>query len=330
MKQFRIESAESVDKAVALLSTNNGVSRILAGGTDILGEIKEGTLEPDVLVSVQNISGLSGIEMTDSETEIGALTTLSELAANEAIAVRHVGLSQAANSVATPQIRNLGTVGGNLCQRPRCWFYRSPLFDCSKKGGDTCFARDANNKYHAIFESQGCHIVHPSDLAVALMSLDASVAISNSAGERIMQLDKFFIGPEVDVTRENVLTTDEIITSIIIPAPPPDSYSIYLKGKERPAMDFALSSVAMSITISDGKVTASKTVLGGVAPVPRHATDVDSALKGMEIDQIDAVELGKLAVMDAAPLSDNRFKVRLTASLVARAIRTLISRDLAE
>lgn len=327
MKQFRIESAESIDAAINTLSANGRNSRILAGGTDLLGEIKEGTLEPDVLVALQSISDLSGIKLTDSETTIGALTTLSDLASNKEIASRYVGLPQAANSIATLQIRNLGTVGGNLCQRPRCWFYRSPKFDCSKKGGNTCFAVDANNKFHAIFQSQGCHIVHPSDLAVSLMSLNARVTISGTSGERKVPLDEFFAGPEVDITKENILKNGEILTSITIPAPAHGSFSTYLKGKERPAMDFALASVAMSATITDGRVVDSKTVLGGVATVPKRASEVDSTLLGMRVDQIDPDELGRLAVRDAVPLSDNRYKVRLTASLVARALRALKSQE---
>ena len=232
-------------------------------------------------------------------------------------------LAQAALSIATPQIRNMGTVGGNLCQRPRCWFYRNPLFDCLKKGGEHCYASDDNNKYHAIIGGSGCHIVHPSDLAVALISLRAEVTYFGSEGHKSLPAEDFFIGPDINILAENVLSSDEIVTEVFIPGPNPGFRSVYLKAKERQGMDFALSSVAVVLDVVRGRVADARVTLGGVAPVPLRAVRAEQAARGRMVADIKPDNIGQLAVEGAKPLSQNKYKVRLCASLVGRAIRTL-------
>lgn len=324
MNGFEFVAAQGVEDAVRLLADGGGSARIIAGGTDILGELKEGVISPSMLVSVANIAALQGVAVDDAGVRIGAAATLAELEAHPHIGANYAALAQAAASVATPQIRNVGTLGGNLCQRPRCWYYRSPLFDCRKKGGECCFAYDGANKFHAIFGGDVCPAVHPSDTAVALLALDADALIASASGERILPIADFFAPPEADVRYENVLRAGEALTAVRIPKRAVGLRSVYLKAKERQAMDFALASVALALDVSGGRIGGARIALGGVAPVPHMARAAASALDGRRVSDIDADRIGRIAVQDAKPLSDNGYKVRLAAGLVARAVRTLL------
>ena len=324
MNPFRFVDAQSPEHAVALLEADPSGTRPLAGGTDLMGEIKEGVVEPATLVSLASLPGMSGIEHAADGLTIGAMTTLAELEANEAIAHDYPALAQAVASVATPQIRNVGTLGGNLCQRPRCWYYRSPLFDCRKKGGAICFAVNGSSKYHAILGGVDCYIVHPSDIAPVLIALDATATVAGPAGTRTLPLEKFFAGPERDIEAETVLEHGEFLTQIFVPRPAPGLRSIYLKARERRTQDFALASVAACLHVADGVVEHASLVLGGVAPTPWRATAAEDALRGAPAADVDAHAIGQLAVRDARPLRDNHFKVRLAASLVRRAVATLL------
>ena len=324
MRPFEILSPTTLDAARRALGQRDGESAILAGGTDVLGEIKEGTTSPDALIDITGVEGLGGISFSDHGASIGSLVTLAQIEDDENIRANYPALSQAAESVATPQIRNVGTLGGNLCQRPRCWYYRSPLFDCLKKGGDTCFAVSGLNKYHAIFGGDGCHIVHPSDTAVALTALDASVEIYGAQGLRQTRISGFFVGPETNMLSETALDSGEIVTRVLLP-PANDASSIYLKAKERQAYDFALVSVAGSIAVEDGVITNARFALGGVAPVPYPLPGVADAIVGSLIADVNAPELGRVAVRDARPMTDNAYKVRLSSNLVSRAISTLLT-----
>jgi xanthine dehydrogenase YagS FAD-binding subunit len=325
VKPFKFEQATTAVQASQTHADAAPNARFISGGTDILGEIKESVLEVNILVSLAGLSGASGIISSDLGLEIGALVTLARIASDQSIVETYPALAQAAESVATPQIRNVGTLGGNLCQRPRCWYYRSPLFDCLKKGGETCFASDEGNKYHAILGAENCHIVHPSDVAVALLALDATVVVSNASGDRQMPIGDFFVSPDVNMLAENVLEPGEFVPKVKIPKPSSGTRSVYLKAKERQAYDFALSSVAVSLEVRDETITQAHVALGGVAPVPYSVPQVDSELTGQKIREVDVQAIGQLAVKDAQPLSDNSYKVRLTASMVARAVSRLIS-----
>ena len=324
MRPFAIHSPTTLDEARDALGPQAGGAAVLAGGTDILGEVKEGTVSPASLVDITGLEGLSEIHFTEQDgTSIGSLVTLARIESDPSIQKDYTTLAQAAASVATPQIRNVGTLGGNLCQRPRCWYYRSPLFDCLKKGGDTCYAVDGLNKYHAIFGGHGCHIVHPSDTAVALTALDASIETFSARGLQQTPISQFFVGPEAKMLSETALDSGEIVTRVILPAPG-KARSIYIKAKERQAYDFALVSVAVSISVEDGTVTNAQLALGGVAPVPYPLPNVADAMVGSRTSDVSPQELGLIAVHDATPMSDNAYKIRLSSNLVARAVETLL------
>lgn len=323
MNGFEFVAARDAADAGKMLAAGADQARVIAGGTDLLGELKEGVISPARLVSLAGITRLRGIETGDEGARIGAMTTLSEVAAHPHIRANYAALAQAAASVATPQIRNVGTLGGNLCQRPRCWYYRSPLFDCRKKGGAECFAHNGMNKFHAIFGGAICPAVHPSDTSVALVALGAEIELAASDGERALAADNFFAPPEADARAENVLQAGEIVAEVHLPAPAAGLRSVYLKAKERQAMDFALASVALAAIVRGGRIERARIALGGVAPVPHRARDAEDALAGMRLPDVDAAAIGRLAVHNAEPLQDNGYKVRLSAGLVARAIRTL-------
>lgn len=330
MRPFQILTPATLEEARAALG-GSSVSMIVAGGTDIMGEMQEGTVSPDTLVSIDGVrgpDGMDGIEVSDDGASIGSLATLAEIASNPAISRLYPALAEAAASVATPQIRNVGTLGGNLSQRPRCWYYRSPKFSCLKRGGDTCYAVDGLNKYHAIFGSGGCHIVHPSDTAVALLALDASIEIygeiHGEGGTRAMPASSFFVMPDVDMTRETALRDGEIITRATLP-PADGAKSVYLKAKERQAYDFALVSVAGMMRVQNGVVTEARFALGGVAPVPYAPPALGDALVGTRASAIDPTEIGGMATLGARPMSDNGYKVRLASNLVARATEALLA-----
>ncbi len=324
MTPFEILTPSTLEEAHSMLMERSDGASIFAGGTDMLGEMKQGTSSTSSIVNIGQIEGLRDIEERAGETAFGSLVTLSRIARDPGINARFPALTQAAESVATPQIRNVGTLGGNLCQRPRCWYYRSPAFDCLKKGGDTCFAVDGGNKYHAILGADRCHIVHPSDTAVALMALDADVEVFGEGGLRRVPISELFLGPGEDILSETTLDTGDILTRVAVPHPGRVARSIYLKGKERQAYDFALVSVGGCMEVMDGVVGEARIVLGGVAPVPYFARAASDALRGARASDVDAKVVGQLAVEGAEPMSENGYKVRLASNLVARAVRTLL------
>ena len=327
MRPFRLVNAESTEHAASLISAKPSLARPIAGGTDLLAEMKEGVAEPAMLVNLASLDSLTGITHTGDGLNVGATTTLAELGDDETIAREYPALAQAVASVATPQIRNIGTVGGNLCQRPRCWYYRSTLFDCRKKGGEVCFAVEGSSKYHAILGGADCYIVHPSDLAPVLIALGATATLAGQNGTRTIPLEEFFVGPDQNIEAENALNPGELLTSVFIPKPTPGHRSIYLKARERQAQEFALASVAASLHVSAGIIERASLVLGGVAPTPWRASDSEKALRGVPIAEVDPDAVGRLAVRGAKPLRDNHYKVRLATSLVSRALETLLDTD---
>ncbi len=326
MKPFRIDSARTLaDARRALLDASDGSATIIAGGADLLCEMKEGIIAPALLVDIGNL-GMDAMDIgADGATAIGSMVTLARIAASGEMARRHAALSQAAASVATPQIRNAGTLGGNLCQRPRCWYYRSPLFDCLKKGGSACFAVAGNNKYHAILGADACHIVHPSDPATALAALGATARIYGADGVRSLPIEDFFVSPSQNMLSETALEDGEILVGVDLPPTSERVRSIFLKAKERRAYDFALASAAVRVELDADSdiVTRARVVLGGVAPVPYIARAASDALIGARMDDRNPAEIGRLAVQDAKPMSGNGYKVRLAANLTARALTNL-------
>ena len=326
MKAFEWTNPASINEAVKMLNVVSGdideAPRPIAGGQDLLTTMKDYTSRPVRLVNLKNISGLNSITLNARGLTIGALVTLTELEEHAGVRKSFPGLAEAAHSIATPQIRNLGTVGGNLCQRPRCWYFRLEEVICLKKGGSECYAANGENKYNAIIGGGPSHIVHPSDLAPMLLALGASVTVVGAEGKRVIPLDKFFTLPsEGSIRRENVLRNDEIITHIQVPASPVAGRSTYLKFKERESMDFALASVAAAVQLGgNNSVTQAVLVLGGVAPIPWRAAAAEKFLVGKTLSDDVLAEAGKLALEGAQPLEKNAYKVPLTQTLVRRAL----------
>ncbi|HEY8409895.1 MAG TPA: xanthine dehydrogenase family protein subunit M, partial [Pyrinomonadaceae bacterium] len=287
-----------------------------------LTTMKDYTSRPARLVNLKHIAGLNRIALNARGLTIGALVTLAELEEHAGVRKSFPGLSEAAHSIATPQIRNLGTVGGNLCQRPRCWYFRLEEVVCLKKGGSECYAATGENKYNAIIGGGPSYIVHPSDLAPVLLALDARVTVTGAAGKRVIPLDKFFTLPsQGNIRRENVLTNDDIITEIFVPASALAAHSTYLKFKERESLDFALASVAAAVQLGANKtVRDARLVLGGVAPIPWRVPAAEKFLVGKQLSADVLAEAGKIALAEAKPLEKNAYKIPLAQTLVRRAL----------
>jgi xanthine dehydrogenase YagS FAD-binding subunit len=329
MKAFEWVSPKSIEEAVGLLKSApagadvDDSARVIAGGQDLLTTMKDYITRPTRVVNLKSVRGLDHIEGDGKRgLRIGALTTLTELEEHVEVRRGFPALAEAAHSIATPQIRNLGTVGGNLCQRPRCWYYRLEEAVCLKKGGSECYAAKGENKYNAILGGGPSYIVHPSDLAPVLVALGASVHVAGAGGRRTIPLDKFFTLPsEASIRRENVLQHDEIITEIEVPASPLASHSTYLKFKERESLDFALAAVAAAIEMGPNRmVKQSRIVLGGVAPVPWRVPQAESFLAGKALNADVVAEAARLALEGAKPLEKNAYKIPLTQAIVRRAL----------
>ena len=326
MKSFEWTNPTTINEAVKLLNVPAATDideapRPLAGGQDLLTTMKDYTSRPARIVNLKNIRGLNRITLNARGLSIGALVTLTELEEHNGVRKNFPGLAEAAHSIATPQIRNLGTVGGNLCQRPRCWYFRLEEVNCLKKGGSECYAATGENKYNAIIGGGPSWIVHPSDLAPMLVALGARVDVTGSGGKRTIPLDKFFTLPTENIRRENVLKNDEIITEIFVPASPLASRSTYLKFKERESLDFAMASVAVAVQLAPNKtVRAARIVLGGVAPIPWRVPAAENFLAGKSLNPDVLAEAGKIALAEAKPLEKNAYKVPLTQTLVRRAL----------
>jgi xanthine dehydrogenase YagS FAD-binding subunit len=307
----------SLEQVIDHLSPEGSV--LHAGGTDLLGCLRDGVFPATKMVSLNALGFLRGIaETSEGGVRIGSLTTISQVAGHPLLKSRYAALAQAASEVGSPQLRNQGTLGGNICQRPRCWYYRGE-FHCLRKGGAMCYAVAGENQFHCIFGGEGCYIVHPSDTAPALMALGATLRIAGPAGSRTVPVENFFVLPRIDVTRENVLKSNEVVTDIILPPPPQGSVSSYRKTRARRSWDFALAGVAVALVFRDGLVTDARVVLSGVAPVPWRAKDAEDALTGKRLDgEIKAAAAA--AVRGAKPLSGNGYKIALTQGLIEEAL----------
>jgi xanthine dehydrogenase YagS FAD-binding subunit len=325
MDNFIYTRPATLKDATSLLAKEKqfGKVAILAGGTDLLGEMKDNLAVPERLVSIRHLKELQGIRETGTGLRIGAATLIAEIAESQAVQERTPLLAMAAGKIGTPQIRNMGTIGGNLCQRPRCWYYRNN-YPCFKHGGSTCFSALGENDYHAILEAGPSFIVHPSDSAPALVALGATARIVNGSGkERVVPMDRFFVLPKVDPSRENVLRADEILAGLDIPNAPRGAKAVYVKEMVREVWDFALCSVAAMVTMQNGAVQDARIVLGGVAPVPYRALMAEAAIRGKAIDAASAAAAGLAAVDGARPLARNAYKVQLTQATVTRALLSL-------
>ena len=318
MKAFAYVNAANEKDAIAALGPERGKFLPLAGGMDLLALMKDYIATPDRIVNVKNLDRTIR-KSPDGGLRIGAAVTLADLAANADVRRLYPALAQAAEEVGTPQIRHLGTVGGNLNQRPRCWYFRNEEFPCLKKGGSRCFAVDGENQYHAIFGDGPCHIVHPSSLAVPAVALDAKFRIVGPAGEREVGAGEYFVMPDRNMFGETVLAPNELLTHVILPAPgAAKSASYEVRFKQSHDWPLAMASVALSM---DGQsVRGARVVMGAVAPVPWRSPAAKSALTGKTLSEQTAMAAADAAVGGAKPMSGNAYKVQIARTAVKRAI----------
>jgi xanthine dehydrogenase YagS FAD-binding subunit len=268
------------------------------------------------VVSISQLAELHGVTRTSSGgVRIGALAKVAEVVTDPLIHDAYRGLAQAASEVASPQLRNQGTIGGNICQKPRCWYYRGE-FNCLRKGGSTCYALAGESQFHCVLGGYGCYIVHPSDTAPALVSLAATVHIAGPRGTRSVPIDEFHVPPRQDPQRETVLEPNEIVTHIELPPPPTGLRSSYRKVRARGSWDFALAGVALALTFDGGSVTGGRVVLSGAAPVPWRSREAEEVITGQRVDAAVAAQAAAAAMQDAMPLKRNGYKVPLFKGLI--------------
>ena len=328
MPSFQYTEPESLDEAVALLAEPGAAA--MGGGTDLLPQVRDGVVAAERLVGLAAIPGMAAIAETGGGLTIGAAATIADVAAHPVVRWRYAALAEAAGGLATPQIRNEGTIGGNLAQRPRCWYYRSPLIPCLKKGGDRCYALAGDTRLLCVTGGDRCYIVHPSDTAVALSSLDARLETAGPNGGRQLAMAEFFAGPGRDIRRENVLEPGELVSRIILPADAPER-SVYLKVRERESGDFALVSVAAALSL-DGNgagavIRQARVALGGVSPVPYRAAEVENYLAGRPAADVDLARAAALALPNATPLPQNAYKLPMSRNTVKRALTLLLGNE---
>lgn len=294
-------------------------ARFHAGGTDLLGCLHDGVFGAETVVSLSGLGDLRGVaERPDGGLAIGALTTITEVAEHPLVRERYAALAQGASEVASPQLRHQGTLGGNLCQKPRCWYYRNEGFHCLRKGGGTCFAAVGENQFHALFGASGtCFIVYPSDTAPPLVALGAELQISGPDGKRTIPVAELHVPPAVDPTRETVLEDGEVVTKILLPPPEAGLVSSYRKVRARRAWDFALAGVALALVFDGDVVRSARVVLSGAAPVPWRSEPVERAITGKRLDADTLAAAAEAAVEGAEPLEHNGYKVPLFRAVVA-------------
>jgi xanthine dehydrogenase YagS FAD-binding subunit len=328
MKTFLNANPRDIKRAVALAANARGSGKTAAfagGGSDLLGMVKERIVNPDVLIHLNAIPGLDQVEARGGSVHVGGQITLDALSRNSLIAGRYAVVAEAAASVATPQIRNAGTLAGNVCQRPWCWYFRNG-FPCYKAGGNQCFSVTGENQFHAIFGGGPSFIVHPSDTAPALVAVDAKFRIAGPAGERTVTAADFFRLPKENAAKENALNDDEVLVSVELPGVEPGTRSLYHKVLDREAWTHAVVSAAI-VLVMDGEVCRSaRIVLGGVAPIPWRVPEAERLLAGQRLTPELAARAAEMAVAGANPLAKNKYKVPLTREIVERSVLSLGTR----
>jgi xanthine dehydrogenase YagS FAD-binding subunit len=324
MKNFSFVRASSLDEAISSLGTDWQEAAVMGGGTDLVGEMKDFIQSPDKVVNLKQIEELRYIRNGGRSVTIGALSTVNSVENDPIIMDNFAALSKAAGVVASPQLRNMGTIAGNICQRPRCWYYRDPEVDCLRKGGGRCYSIGGENKYHAILGGYRCYIVHPSDTAVALTAHDARITITNADGARTIDIADFFVLPRENPNRENILEPGDIVTEIELPVPDRGTKSTFIKIQEREVWDFATASVAVALTLDGNKCTKARVVLGAAAPAPWRSPEAEEELEGKTITEAVAKAAGEASTYGSNPMTDNGYKVPLFQNIVKRAILELV------
>jgi xanthine dehydrogenase YagS FAD-binding subunit len=319
MNNFSFVDCHTVNDALDQLTPN---AMIKAGGIDLLDLMKEGIVAPPRLVNIRNIETLHRITVVKEGLHLGPLVTLSEIAAHPEIRRSYTGLADAAGHAATPQVRNMATLGGNIMQRPRCWYFRSSDFDCKKKGGssDACHAHEGENQYHAVLNNGTCAMVHPSSTAVPLLAMNAQVELTSKRGKRTVAMANFYVPPEKSLINETVVQPGELITGIFIPAPEPGTRSAYQKYGEKESFDWPIADAGVVLVMDGSHCSKAAVVLGVAAPTPIRATAAESMLAGKVIDEPLARAAAKAAMQGATPLSQNGYKTTLFETAIYRTI----------
>ncbi len=319
MNKFSFVDCTTVGQALDQMTADSAVK---AGGIDLLDLMKDGIVTPPRLVNIRNVASLRGITSTPKGLHLGPLSTLTEISEHPEIQRGYTALSDAAGHAATPQVRNMATVGGNIMQRPRCWYFRSSDFDCKKKGGtsDVCHAHDGENQYHAIMNNETCAMVHPSSTAVPLLAMNAEVELTSKAGKRTVAMRDFYVAPEKSVKNETVVQPGELITGIFVPAPEAGTKSAYQKYGEKESFDWPLADAGVVLVMDGSKCRKASIVLGVAAPTPIRATAAEGLLAGKTIDETTARAAARAAMEGATPLSQNGFKTQLFQTAIYRTI----------
>lgn len=316
---------KSLDEALAALGVESGETGrgtlLKAGGIDVIDRLKEGLDSPARLVNLKSVPGLDRIEkLPDGGLAIGPLVTLARLDADAQIRAAYPALADAAGHAATPNVRQAATIGGNLLQRPRCWYFRSADFHCLKKGGGRCYAQEGENDYHAVFANRVCAIVHPSAVATALAAIGARLQLAGGKKRRTISIDDFFVRPDADVRREHVLAADEILVGIELPALAPGVRTAYLKLGEKESFDWPIAEAAVRLDLESGTVRSARIVLGAAAPVPWRAPKAEAWLVGKPITEETAAQAAPAAIEGATPLAQNAYKLPILETVVRRAL----------
>jgi xanthine dehydrogenase YagS FAD-binding subunit len=328
MKTFSNVNPRTLEQAVSFVQQagkDGQTASLVSGGSDLLALVKDFIVKPDVLVNLKTIQGLDQVTPASGAVHIGGLITLDALGSHPLIRNQYTVLAEGAEAVATPQIRNVGTLAGNVCQRPWCWYFRNG-FPCLKNGGTTCFSIVGDNRFHAIFGGGPSYIVHPSDTAPALVALDAKFRVMGPSGERVVPAADFFVLPQQDPARETVLAADEVLAGVQLVPARPGRRSTYNKVLDREAWTHAVVSAAVVLDMDKEICQRARLVLGGVAPIPWRLPNVERLLAGHRITPELAAKAGEAAIAGAQKLSKNAYKVPLTKALVRRTLLGLATR----
>lgn len=317
MKAFAYVNAANEREALAGLDAQRGRVLPIAGGMDLIGLMKNYIAQPERVVNVKSLDRT--IALQGGGARIGAAATLVELIEHAGLAKAYPALVTAAEEVGTPQIRNAGTIGGNIMQRPRCWYFRNEEFHCLKKGGARCFAVEGENQYHAIFGGGPCHIVHPSSLAVPLLAYGARFRVVGPAGEREVEAENFFQLPSDNLMGETVLRPNELLTHVILP-PVANARAATYEVRYKQSHDWPLAMATAVLTMDSNRVKSARVVMGAVAPIPWRTQAAEQALAGKTVTEAVAAEAANAAVQGAAPMTQNSYKVQVARTAVKRAI----------
>ena len=322
LPQFSYVRPDTLKDTVKQLNAKGAA--VHAGGTDLIGCLREGIMDVDKVVSLSALPDLHGVKETaDGGLVIGALTTITAVSEDPLIRKKYPGLAQGAAEVASPQLRNQGTIGGNLCQKPRCWYYRGE-FDCLRKGGDTCYALAGEHQFHAIFgHNRICVITHPSDTAPPLVAMGAKVRVMGPDGKRALPVENLHVLPRENAQAETVLKPGEVITHIELPRPPANLRSTYRKVRARRSWDFALAGVALALEMDGDTVKNGRVVLSGAAPVPWRSQPVEAVIRGRRLDAATIDKAAQAVVDGADPLPGNTYKIDLFKGVIEEELNAI-------